>query len=113
MFARNRVKNTPVNEIPTSQENLNVEKTKGETKMAKEIQENEEVMTVEDPKTKKELKVVKPKRKLNPIVKWVLIGAGAAIVIGGVTYLIVRGKKVPVQAVEKTAEVVAEVAAAV
>ena len=80
--------------------------------MANIEKDNEEVMTVTDPETKKELKVRKPRRKLNPIVKWTLIGLGAAVVIGGVTYLIVKGKKVPTQAIERTAEVVAEVAAA-
>lgn len=80
--------------------------------MANMNEKDNEVMAVKDPETGKELKVRKPQRKLNPIVKWALIGAGAAIIIGGVTYLIVKGKKVPVQAVEKTAEVVAEVAAA-
>lgn len=80
--------------------------------MANMNEKDNEVMTVTDPETKKELKVRKPRRKLNPIVKWTLIGIGAAVVIGGVTYLIVKGKKVPVQAVEKTAEVVAEVATA-
>lgn len=80
--------------------------------MANMNEKDNEVMTVTDPETKKELKVRRPRRKLNPIVKWTLIGIGASIVIGGVTYLIVKGKKVPVKAVEKTAEVVAEVATA-
>lgn len=73
---------------------------------------NEEVMTVKDPKDGKEIQVKKAHRRLNPIVKWALIAAGAAIVIGGVTFLIVKGKKVPVQAVEKVAEVATEVATA-
>lgn len=80
--------------------------------MANMNEKDNEVMTVTDPETNKELKVRRPRRKLNPIVKWTLIGIGASIVIGGVTYLIVKGKKVPVKAVEKTAEVVAEVATA-
>lgn len=58
------------------------------------------------------MKAEKPRRRLNPVVKWALISVGAAVVIGGVTYLIVKGKKVPVEAVEKAAEVAAEVAAA-
>lgn len=61
--------------------------------------------------TKSVAKAEKPRRRLNPIAKWVLIGVGAAAVVGGVTFLIVKGKKVPVQAVEKVAEVAAEVAA--
>lgn len=62
--------------------------------------------------TKEEAKA-KPRRRLNPIVKWALIGTGAVVVIGGVTFLIIKGKKVPTQAVEKVAEVASEVAAAV
>lgn len=61
----------------------------------------------------KEVAKAKPRRRLNPVAKWVLIGVGAAVAVGGVTYLIVKGKKVPVQAVEKVAEVAGEVAAAV
>lgn len=61
----------------------------------------------------KEVAKAKPRRRLNPVAKWVLIGVGAAVVVGGVTYMIVKGKKVPVQAVEKVAEVAGEVAAAV
>lgn len=61
----------------------------------------------------KEVAKAKPRRRLNPVAKWVLIGVGAAAVVGGVTFLIVKGKKVPVQAVEKVAEVAGEVAAAV
>lgn len=61
----------------------------------------------------KEVAKAKPRRRLNPIAKWVLIGVGAAAVVGGVTFMIVKGKKVPVQAVEKVAEVAGEVAAAV
>ena len=80
--------------------------------MANMEEKDNEIKMVADPETGKKLKVKKPRRKLNPIVKWTLIGIGAAVVIGGVTYLIVKGKKVPVEAVEKTAEVVAEVAAA-
>lgn len=61
----------------------------------------------------KEVAKAKPRRRLNPVAKWVLIGVGAAAVVGGVTFLIVKGKKVPAQAVEKVAEVAGEVAAAV
>lgn len=61
----------------------------------------------------KDVAKAKPRRRLNPVAKWVLIGVGAAAVVGGVTFLIVKGKKVPAQAVEKVAEVAGEVAAAV
>ena len=61
----------------------------------------------------KEVAKAKLRRRLNPVAKWVLIGVGAAAVVGGVTFLIVKGKKVPAQAVEKVAEVAGEVAAAV
>ncbi len=74
-------------------------------------EENVELKAVNE--TKEVGKANKPRRRLNPVVKWVLIGVGAAAVVGGVTYLIVKGKKVPVQAVEKVAEVAGEVAAAV
>lgn len=57
-------------------------------------------------------KAKKPRCRLNPVVKWTLIGVGAALVVGGVTFAIVKGKEVPVQAVEKVAEVAGEVAAA-
>lgn len=80
--------------------------------MANNHVENEEVMTVKDPETKKDIKVVKPRKKLNPIVKWALIAAGSAIVIGGVVFLVVKGKKVPTEAITKTAEVAAEIATA-
>ena len=63
--------------------------------------------------TKEVAKAKKPRRRLNPVVKWTLIGVGAAVVVGGVTFLIVNGKKVPAKAVEKVAEVAGEVAAAV
>ena len=74
-----------------------------------EMENTETVMTETN---KGIVKAEKPRRRLNPVVKWALIGVGAAVVIGGVTYLIVKGKKVPVEAVEKAAEVAAEVAAA-
>ena len=63
--------------------------------------------------TKEVAKAEKPRRRLNPVAKWVLIGIGVTAVVGGVTFLIVKGKKVPVQAVEKVAEVAGEVAATV
>lgn len=61
----------------------------------------------------KEVAKAKPRRRLNPIAKWTLIGVCAAAVVGGVTFMIVKGKKVPVQTVEKVAEVAGEVAATV
>lgn len=60
----------------------------------------------------KDVAKAKPRRRLNPIAKWVLIGVGAAAVVGGITFLIVKGKKVPVETIEKGAEVAAEIAAA-
>ena len=60
-----------------------------------------------------ETETKRPRRRLNPVVKWVLIGTAAATTVGVVTYLIVKGKKVPAQAVEKIAETTAEVAATV
>lgn len=63
--------------------------------------------------TKEVAKAEKPRRRLNPVAKWVLIGTGVLGVGVGVAFLIVKGKKVPTQAVEKVAEVTAEVAAAV
>ena len=56
---------------------------------------------------KKEL-TKKQHRRMKPWVKWTLIGVGGLVVIGGVTFLIVNGKKVPVKEVTKAAEVVAD-----
>ena len=52
-------------------------------------------------------------RRMKPWVKWTLIGVGGVIVIGGVAYLIINGKKVPAKAITKGAEVVADVATVV
>jgi len=52
-------------------------------------------------------------RHMKPWVKWTLIGVGAVVVIGGVTYLIINGKKVPAKAVAKIAETAPEVLATV
>lgn len=62
---------------------------------------------------KKELATRKQHRKMKPWVKWTLIGVGGVVVIGGVTFLIVHGKKVPAKEVAKAAEVVAEAATTV
>ena len=75
-------------------------------------QNNEMELTSAENMTKEVTKAKEPRRRLNPVVKWVGIGVGAALVVGGITFLIVKGKKVPVEAVEKIAEVTAEVAAA-
>lgn len=47
----------------------------------------------------------RPKKRLNPVIKWVLIGVTAGIVVGTGIYLIVKGKEVPVEAVEKAVDV--------
>lgn len=63
--------------------------------------------------TKEMAKAGKPRRRLNPVAKWILIGVAAAGVTSVVIYAVVNGKKVPVKAVEKAAETVGEVAAAI
>lgn len=73
---------------------------------------NEETQVIET-KEKAVAKHEKHDRKMKPWVKWTLIGIGGVIVIGGVTFLIVNGKKVPVKEAAKAAEVVAEAATAV
>lgn len=78
--------------------------------------ENNHGTEVKEMKTEQETKSAgeqKQRRRLNPIAKWTLIGLCAVTAVGGVTYLIVKGHKVPEQAVAKIAETTAEVAAAV
>lgn len=72
---------------------------------------NEMMQKVTDTEVKENPNMKRPRRRLNPIAKWVLIGIGGMVVVGGITFLIVNGKKVPVKAVEKVAEVAGEVAA--
>lgn len=57
-------------------------------------------------------KVAKKKehRKMKPWVKWLLIGVGGAVLIGGTVFLIIHGKKVPVKEVAKVAPEIAEAA---
>lgn len=62
----------------------------------------------------KEAKKAAPKKRLNPIVKYALLGVGAVVVIGGVVYLVTKsGAKVPAEAIDKGAELAADVATAV
>lgn len=50
------------------------------------------------------------RRRLNPVVKWTLIGVGGVVLVGGIAWAIVKGHKVPVEPVAKIAEAAAEAA---